>query len=235
MKFVKFIVFLYLFLWCYPANAIETCEINVSPKLIKTLEYHKEVSDKLKNILTEYGNVLLNETFDKSFYNKINSFIKENPNSSSSLSALLLIFSMCRLENDEYFYIEQGKQILDFIIKNYSQTPQGKMAMLYKGEIKREFDNPDETLKYLKDNYEVILSVEKDINYKNCLYELNMETSDPIAAEYLFLLGNVLFKANRNEEAIQELKKIIELYPNSECAEISKKTLKARTALGKGL
>lgn len=215
--------------------AMETCEVNTNPVLSSKLVYDKTSSDMLRNLSNEYLKIYNKQSFDKNFYQKINSFIDSNKHSYSSLSALLMLTSMCFLENDEALYSEYGKKIIEYILAKYPTTVQGKIVLLLKAQVQSEEGFRKEALKLLQDNYEVILSVEKDETYKNYTYELNFENHDPITAEYLFLLANISFFLNKDDEAIKGFNMLIKLYPNSDAAGNAKRALKAIEALNKSL
>lgn len=222
------IIFNYNFLF-----AIDTCEINTSPILNPKLIFDKNSSEILRNLSQEYSIVYSKQSFDKNFYHKINSYIDLNKHSYSSLSALIILASMCFLENDETKYSEYGKKIIDFIISKYPTTIQGRAMLLLKAQIQADEGYRTEALKLLQDNYEVVLSIEKDMAYPNYLYELNFENHDPIIAEYFFLLANTHYYLSEENEAINFFNTLIKAYPNSEAASNSKRVLKAIKALNK--
>jgi len=215
--------------------ATDTCEINTSPVLNPKLIFDKNSSDTLRNLSQEYLNVYKKQSFDKKFYYKIKSYINLNKHSYSSLSALLMLVSMCFLENDEAKYSEYGRKIIDFIISKYPETVQGKISLILLAQTQSEEGNDNEAFKILHDNYEIILSAEKDPYYNSYLYELNFENNDPISAEYIFLLGNIYFHLNKDENAIIEFNKIIDYFPNSTLSTASKRVIKAINALSKSL
>ncbi len=215
--------------------ATDRSEINTIPVLNPKLIFDKNSSDTLRNLSQEYLNVYKKQSFDKNFHNKINVYIDLNKHSYTSLSALLMLTSMCFLENNEVKYSEYGEKIINFIISKYPKTVQGKISLILLAQTQSEEGNDNEAFKILHDNYEIILSAEKDPYYNNYLYELNFENNDSIAAEYFFLLGNIYFHLNKDENAIIEFNKIIDHYPNSTLSTASKRVIKAINALNKSL
>jgi len=215
--------------------AIETCEINTSPVLNSKLIYDKDSSTTLRSLSNEYINIFNKQAFDKNFCYKINSFINSNKHSYSSLSALMILTSMCFLENDDQLYSQYGKKIIEFITTKHSKTAQGKAMILLKAQIQSDEGLKKEALKLLQENYEVILSLENDETYYNYRYEMNFENHDPIIAEYYFLISKIYFSLNNDDEAIKGYNKLIKLYPNSDAASNAKRALKAIDALSKSL
>lgn len=217
------------------AYSSETIEINFMPNLSSELISDKEASNTLRKLAIEYAEIYKKQKIDKKFYLKVDSFIKENNKSLSALSALLMIFSMCNMENDDETYPQVGTKIINYITSTYPKTVQGKISLILLAQTQSEDGNDNEAFKILHDNYEVILSAEKDSYYKSYLYELNFENNDPIAAEYFFLLGNIYFHLNKDDNAIIEFNKIIDYFPNSSLSTASKRVINAINALNKSL
>jgi len=218
---------------CYSIiHASDTIEINTQPNLSPILIEDKEASQKLKNISIEYLAIYQRQSIDNDFYIKVQSFITAHPRALSSLSALLMVYTMCFLDNDDGIYSDAGKKILNYIISKYPSTLHAKIALFLMAERDYNDGNLKESLIKLNEYYEVMLLVENDKYFKTYLDELNLKEKN-IIPEYLFLLGNVNCRLGQDIEAIKVFKKIIVEYPGSIYSKAAQRVIDSINALNK--
>jgi len=212
--------------------ASDTIEINTQPNLHSTLIENKEASQKLMAISKKYLDIYQKQSIDKNFYLTVQSFIAENPQTLSSLSALLMIYTMCFLDNDEGIYNKEGRKILDYITSKYSNTLHAKIALFLMAERDYSDRNFKDSFKKLNEYYEVMLLVENDKYFKTYLKELNLKEKT-LVPEYYFLLGNVNYHLGKDDEAIKVFNKIIIDHPDSIYSEAAQRVINGIKAINK--
>jgi len=228
MKRILFIVIIFCLISTQSCYA-NTIEIQVLYNLSDKLEYSTDSINKLKILSAEFIEINKSETFNPKLYNKLDSFIKNNKNSLSSLTALHMIAGMCFWPETFELYSKKGEQIINFLINNYSNYIHGKIALIVKASILSKKGLNNEAISLLKDNYEVILNIEKDVNFKYFIQEMNLEFSDDknIIAGFYHLLGSIYIDIKDYKNAALNLNKVINYYPETNYAKISKEMLKS--------
>jgi len=224
VKFILLIIFV-MFIGYNYAFA-ETIEINVLNIIKPNVENNELASKAIAELSDEYNEIRNNNQFNNVFYKKIEGFIKQYPDTTASISALLLIASMCFLEETYELYSGEGMKILDYIISHYPNTPHFKYSLYSKALIKKEEGCPEDSLKLLRDNYEVIISIDNDKNYIKMMKELgNTNITEKFSSEYYLILGLIYFDLNNTTDCVDMMNKIINDYPGTNASKEAKRII----------
>lgn len=217
-KKTVFLIILFLFIVTNVyAQTNNVVKIITNPNLKSTLVIDKKSIKELQILSKEYDNIRKAEKFNKDFYAKLTSFINKNSHSYSALSALILVSGMCFLDETSYIYSKSGQDILKFIVSKYPKSLQGKLALYTIISTKTNEGNFEESLKMLNDNKKTILSIKSDKYYASYNQELNFEDKpEDIEPNYYFLLGLNYFNLKQNSKSVEQLNKVVKLYPKSE-------------------
>lgn len=206
-------------LFIFSSNAQDgTVEINVTSLIPNKVVYNQNAHVELCKLYEETKKALKSDSFNNDLYFKLNSFIKKYKDTSSCLSALIIISSMCFLDETGNIYYNSGKKILENIIEKYPDTIQGKISVISNAMLNSRLKNYNDAIQMLEKNYEVILSIETDKYLSYFLDEapvFDSEKNVKIPAEYYFALAYSYIDLNETQKATETLKKIIKLYPNS--------------------
>lgn len=199
-----------------------TVEINVTSLIPNKVIYDQNAHNELCKLYEETKKALKTDSFNNDLYFKLNSFINKYKDTNSCLSALIIISSMCFLDETGCIYYSSGQKILENIIEKYPDTVQGKISVISNAVLKSRLKNYNDAIQILEKNYEVILSIENDKYFSNFLDEapvFDNEKNVKIPAEYYFALAYIYIDLNNTPKATETLNKIMKLYPGSKEAD----------------
>lgn len=219
-------IILFLLFTGYNYSPAATIEINVLKIIKPHVKNNESASKKIEELSGEYNNIRNNNQFNNALYKKIEEFIIKYPDTTASISALLLTASMCFLEETYELYSNEGVKILDYIISHYPNTAHYKYSLYSKALIKKEEGHPDEALKLLLDNYEVIISIDNDNNYIKMMKELgNTNITEKFSSEYYLILGMAYFDLNNINDCVKIMNKIINDFPGTNASKDAKRII----------
>ncbi len=210
---------------CCQANTIE---ITIDYNLPTELNYEQISVEKLKIIGAELRKfVIENEVFNAELYSKLNSFIINNKKSLSSLTALSMIAELCLLNDTYDLYSVGGEKIINYLITDYKKYVHGKIALLAKATLLENQQLRENAIKLLEENYEILISVENDPNFKTLISELNLNGTDVecFSAGYFYKLGYNYEMINDFDNAQKNYNKIIKQFPKTNYAIRAKERL----------
>lgn len=236
-----FLILLTLFIFSHFVKVVyssETISIQITSFIQnKELIVSEDAIKELSDLSTEYKEKIHpTNTFNKEFYQKMESFVKKYKNTYSAISALYITAGMCFLENTEKIYTNDGMKIIDFIINNFpSSSFHYKQAIFYKATYEESQQNYENSFKILKDNYEVIISREDDKYWASFLKELNHNKFKPTDgyAQYYYYMAKLCFNLAMFDKGKEYCELILKNFPNSNYKKMADELLNIETALEK--